>query len=82
MPDDKTFRIPVKFVSAVDGSDLPIGGYVLVHEHRLRKLEAVAASSSNLLERVATARANPGAVVETEPARQQLASDLAALVDS
>ena len=81
MPDDKTFRIPVKFVSAVDGGDLPISGYVLIHEDRLKKLEAGASPSSRLLERVAAARADPSAVMDTEAARHQLQADLAALGD-
>lgn len=47
-PEDKTFRVPVKLVSTVDGAELPFKGLMLVPEDRLGLLEQIAVAARDL----------------------------------
>ena len=48
--DKRIFRVPVKLVNAVDQSELPIEGFVLIPERRLQQFETVARSARSLLD--------------------------------
>ena len=76
MADSRTFRVPVRFVSAVDGEDLPLSGYILVPEDRLNRLEAVASSSWLLLDRAKAALRDVKNAREADAAKKKLEDDL------
>ena len=68
-------------VSVVDGVELPLQGLILIPEERLAKLEAVASSSRELLDRAAAASREFSQGAAAEVAREQLKADLAALAE-
>jgi hypothetical protein len=77
--DKRTFRVPVKLVNAVDQSDLPIEGFVMIPEDRLRRLETVARTANALLDGIAKTGADQGNAVEA--AKKQFYQDVAALAE-
>jgi hypothetical protein len=80
-PDEKTFRVPVKLVSAIDGVELPLGLFAMIPEPRLRLLENIAIEARNLLEAHEEAKGKVGVYPRVEGALMRLDSNTKELAE-
>ncbi len=72
-PDNRTFRLKVKLVNADDESiELPVGGFVMIPEDRLRLFETISTSARDLVK----ARQNPDTNVQMSGQGPALRLDL------